>query len=277
MAENAESAEMVEAAWREFLTIGKVDQEQRQRRILSKLPGQPRCRLCHAPFKGLGSPVARLVFSRRPSSLHPRLCNTCGTFAKRFMGGAEIELTTLFADVRGSTGLAEKQRPTEFADLMNRFYKASTDVLIKSNAFIDKLVGDEVVALFVPVFAGPSYCRAAIDAAEKLLRATGHDAPDACWIPLGVGVHTGTAFMGAVGAKDQKIEITALGDAMNVGARLASEAKQREAFISEATVEAAGMDLSHLERRELKLKGRSEPVAVRVLRVDSTPAGEKRT
>jgi class 3 adenylate cyclase len=92
---------------------------------------------------------------------------------------------------------------------------------------------------------------------------------------VGVGVHTGTAYMGAVGAKDKKVEITALGDAMNIGARLASEAKQGEAFISVATAEAAGMDLSHLERRELKLKGRNEPVAVRVLRVDSTPAEEK--
>ena len=268
MSDMVGQSDAVEATWREFLTIGDVDRERQQRRILSKLPGTPRCRLCHAPFKGVGAPLARLFFSRRPSNMHPLLCNTCETFAHRYMGGAEIELAVLFADVRGSTALAEHQSPTEFANQMNRFYKASTDVLIRSNAFIDKLVGDEVIGLYVPGFAGAEFTNAAVSAAKALLEATGHGNAQGPWIPVGIGVHTGVAFVGAVGASGNKIEITALGDAMNVGARLASEAKQGEALISEVTLKTAGVDSKNLDRRELQLKGRGEPVPVRVLRVE---------
>ncbi len=266
MVDHSDQADLVEATWREFLTIGNIDQERRQRYILSRLPGKPRCRLCNAPFAGLGSPIARAVFSRRPSTMHPRLCNACDDFANRFMGGAEIELTTLFVDVRGSTGMAESRNPTEFAALMNRFYRASTDVLISCNAFVDKYVGDEVVAFFVPGFAGPRFSDAAIEAAGRLLEATGHGNAKGPWMPIGGGVHTGDAFMGAVGAKGKKVQITALGDAVNVGARLASEAGPGEMLISEDTIQAAGANLNHLERRELKLRGRREPVTVRVLR-----------
>ena len=268
MSDRDVQADAVEATWREFLTIGAINRERQQRRFLSKLPGTPRCRLCHAPFKGAGSPIAKIFFSRHPSNMHPLLCNTCETFARRYMGGAEIELTVLFADVRGSTALAEHQNPTEFANQMNRFYKASTDVLIRSNAFIDKLVGDAVIGLYVPGFAGAEFAHAAVSAAKALLEATGHDDAQGPWIPVGVGVHTGLAFVGSVGATGNKIEITALGDAMNVCARLASEAKQGEALISEVTLDTARVDSKNMDRRELQIKGRGEPVPVRVLRID---------
>ncbi len=268
MPDTAGKTETVEATWREFLTIGDVASERQQRRILSKLPGTPRCRLCHAPFKGFGSPIAKVFFSRRPSNMHPLLCNTCETFASRYLGGAEIELAVLFADVRGSTSLAENQTPKQFAEHMNRFYKASTDVLIGSNAFIDKLVGDEVIGLYVPGFAGADFARAAVEAGRTLLRATGHTNPRGPWVPVGVGVHTGNAFMGAVGAAGNKIEITALGDAMNIGARLASEARRGELVVSEVTLDKAGIDPENLERRELQLRGREGPVCVRVFKAD---------
>lgn len=266
MPDKAERHDEVEVTWREFLTIGNVARERQQRLVLSKLPGSPRCKLCHAPFDGLGSPIARFVFSRRPSNMHPLLCNTCETFARRYMGGAEIELAVLFADVRGSTALAETQNPTQFADQMNRFYKASTDVLVNSNGFIDKLVGDEVVGLFVPGFAGKDYVEAAVKAAVSLLRVTGHADPNGPWIPVGVGVHAGSAFMGAVGAAGNKIDITALGDVMNIGSRLAAEAKQGEALVSDVTLEAAGLASGNREKRDLQLRGRDCPVSVHVLR-----------
>jgi len=69
-------------------------------------------------------------------------------------GGTEIEITMLFADVRGSTTLAEGMTPAEFRNLINRFYKASSTELIRSEAMIDRLVGDELVGYFVPGIAG---------------------------------------------------------------------------------------------------------------------------
>src|SRR5205823_2140307 len=122
----------------------------------------------------IGGPLMRLC-GKRPSDKNPQFCGDC--LMKTPLGGAEITLSLLIADVRGSTGLAEQISPAAFTELMNRFYASSADVLIRSDALIDKLVGDQVIALYVPGFAGPDHARLAIDAAQDLLRATGHDAP----------------------------------------------------------------------------------------------------
>src|SRR5919199_2180281 len=236
----------------------------RGRHLFGLLPSDPRCTLCNAPFGGLGGLLMRPL-GKRPAAKNPRLCADCLT--KTPVGGAEVELSLLFADVRGSTTLAEGIRPAEFMQLMNRFYVAATDVLVPADALIDKFVGDEVVALFVPGFAGPDHARRAIRAAEELLRATGHADPGGPWLPVGAGVHTGVAFVGAVGSAGSVTDITALGDAVNSAARLASAAAAGEVLVSESSAEAARLTGDGLERRDLALKGRTEPLGVRVLRV----------
>lgn len=154
----------------------------------------------------------------------------------------------------------------EFSRLMNSFYDASNRVLIESDALIDKLVGDEVIGLYLPL-VGPDNPRRAILAARDLLRATGHEEPDGPWLPVGAGVHTGTAFVGAVGSSDTVTAFTALGDAVNVAARLSGAAASGEVLISEEAYAASALDLGDLERRELALKGRALSVGVRVLTV----------
>lgn len=155
---------------------------------------------------------------------------------------------------------------TEFSRLMNRFYSVATDVLIKTDAFIDKLVGDEVMAVFLPILAGEEHARKATQAARELLQATGHGDPGGPWVPVGVGVHTGAAFFGTVtGAEGTFSDLTALGDSVNVAARIASKARPGEALISDATHAAAGLDLGDLEQRQLELKGKSELWGVRVV------------
>ena len=188
-------------------------------------------------------------------------------FCHKHPGGAEIELSMLFVDARGSTSLAEKMSAAEFSRLMNRFYKVVTEVLIKTDAFIDKYVGDEVIGLYLPVFTGANHARAAIQAAQELLQVTGHEDKQGSWLPIGVGVHTGPAFVGTVkGAEDTVDDVTALGDNVNITARLASRAGAGEALISEVAYTADGLNLGNLEQRQLELKGKSEPVSVRVLK-----------
>ena len=177
-----------------------------------------------------------------------------------------MDLSLLFVDVRGSTNLAERMTATEFSQLMNRFYAVATDVLVKTNAFIDKLVGDEVMGIYLPIFTGSNHARPAADAARELLRATGHGGRGSPWLPVGVGVHTGTAFFGTVSGADGTFsDFTALGDTVNTAARVASAARAGEALITEAACAAAGLDLGSLEQRSLLLKGKSEPVTVRVV------------
>ncbi len=138
-------------------------------------------------------------------------------------------------------------------------------MLINSDALNEKLKGDEVTGLYFPAYAGQDYTRIAIQAAQMILQVTGHSGKDGPWIPVGIGVHSGTAFVGAVGSRDGLIEITALGDAANVAARLAANAGPGELIVSDEALIASGLDMDGWERRTLSLKGREEPVEVWVL------------
>ena len=192
---------------------------------------------------------------------------TAETIARTYRGGAEVELTLLFADVRGSTTLAERMTASEFSRLINRFYDVATHVLIDSDGWIDKLMGDEVIALYLPFLE--DHPARAVRAAQELMRATGQGSPAGPWIPVGIGIQTGTAFVGTVGSEDTVTDFTALGDAVNVATRLVSAAAAGEILVSNATYSGTGLMLEDLERRELALKVRTEPVGVRVMRVTS--------
>jgi adenylate cyclase len=227
------------------------------------LPSSPRCKLCAAPFAGPSAPFMRLL-DRGRWEKNPSICGLCFKQLEKARGGAEIELSMLFADVRGSTGLAETMGPGAFQNLLGRFYREATNTLVARDGIIDKFVGDEVVGLFLPVLAGQDHAAHAIDAARDLLRATGHGSDGGPWIPVGAGIHTGLAYVGVVG--DTVTDFTALGDSMNVTARLASAAGAGEILVSSRSAMAAGLDDS-LELRTLTLRGRVEPLDVRVLRV----------
>ena len=97
-----------------------------------------------------------------------------------------------------------------------------------------------------------------------MLRETGNDGPEP-WIPVGAGVHTGVAYVGRVGEGDA-CDFTAVGDAVNTAARLASSAGVGEVLVSRATVDAAGFDAGELEARTLSLRGRDETVDAVVAR-----------
>jgi adenylate cyclase len=147
---------------------------------------------------------------------------------------------------------------------MDRFYRTGVEALISYGALIDRFMGDQVVGYFVPGFAGPQHARQAVLCGLEILRATGHDR-ETPWVPVGAGVHTGEAFVGSVGKGEDLAELTAIGDAANVGARLASVADVGELVVSEAAYAAAGLG-GDIESRELVLKGVTVPVSVRVLR-----------
>ena len=258
------TAEEVERYWKAVLS-GEHPGLRRGRRFYGLLPKDPRCKLCNAPFAGPGAWVGRLA-GKQPSGKNPNFCGDC--LAKTPVGGAEVQISMLFADIRGSTALAEDIGPTEFAAALNRFYQAATRVLVRHNALIDRFVGDEVIGLFVAGYAGQNHASQAIAAARGLLEATGHSNPEGPWLPVGAGVHTGTVFVGVVGSDEGVTDITALGDPMNATARLASLAGAGEVLVSEEAAAAAQLDVSGLTTRDLDLKGRREPLAVRVLTVD---------
>jgi len=205
--------------------------------------------------------LMRLI-DRGPWDKNPAICGYCFRELERRHGGAEIKLSLLFADIRGSTGLGESMDPEKFRRLMDRFYHAATDVLVAHDGIVDKFVGDEVVALFIPALTGADHAGRAVAAARGLLAATGHHDRGGPWAPLGIGVHSGPAYVGSIGGT--VTDFTALGDTVNVTARLASEAAAGEILVSAEAAEKAELDAS-LETRHLTLRGRTQPLDVRVL------------
>lgn len=245
-----------EQQWRAVL-MGEARGLTVTRRLVGWMPAGPRCKLCLAPLRPPGSLALRLV-GFGPSRLNRRLCRACFRTVEKTPGGAEIELSFMFADVRGSTSLAERIPAQEFSKLISRFYGTAARVVDDWDGLVDKFVGDEVVALFIPGFAGEDHAARAIGAARDLLRETGNDDGSA-WIPLGAGVHTGVAYVGRVG-EDDACDFTAVGDPVNATARLASSAAAGEVLVSHSAAEAAGLDTTGLERRALTLRGRDETV-----------------
>lgn len=235
--------------------------DKRLRHILRVLPRDPRCKFCNAPFQGVGGLVVRALFGKQRSALNPRYCNLCEIASQEFPGGAEVEMSMLFIDIRGSTALSEKLSPTEFSQVINRFYAAATKVIIEEDGLVEKLAGDEVAAFWGAGFAGRDYIERTVNVARKLLRVM-----EGQKIPVGIGVHAGIAYFGAMGTTEGLTEISAKGDEVNTAARLASKAAAGEIIVSERALQKAHMDGSQLESRSLELKGISEPVSVRVMR-----------
>jgi adenylate cyclase len=258
MTDHEHPADSHEHVWRAILT-GQVRGLNTTRKLVGWIPAGPRCKLCLAPLRPPGSVLLKpMGFGQ--SKLNRRLCRSCFRSIEKHPGGAEVEISLLFADVRGSTGLAERMTPHEFSSLIARFYGTAARVVDARNGLVDKFVGDEVVALFIPGFAGEDHAAKALEAARELMRETGNDGAEP-WIPVGAAVHTGMPYVGRVGEGDA-CDFTAVGDPVNTTARLASSAGAGEILVSAAAVEAAQLDTVGLEMRTLELRGREESAEV---------------
>jgi adenylate cyclase len=245
-----------EEMWLRMLT-GDFPRLHRMRWMWGALPSPPRCKLCNAPFRGPGGLLMRAI-AYGPSSLNRRLCKWCIRALHKHPGGAEIDISVLFADVRGSTAIAERMPAEEFSRLIARFYGAAAEAIDEWDGIVDKFVGDSAVALFIPGFAGSDHAADAIAAARGLLQQTSNGGPEP-WIPIGVGVHTGKSFVGTVGEGDAR-DFTALGDTVNTAARLTGLAGPGEILVSAEAAAAGGLETNGLERRTLELRGREQSV-----------------
>jgi adenylate cyclase len=231
------------------------------------IPGGPRCKLCRSPFAGLGRILPGPNFS--PSRKNPNFCQRC--FEQAPLGCREMEVGVLFADVRGYTTLSESRSTAEVTELVNRFYALAADVLIRHDAVIDKLIGDEVMALFIPSWT-PAATSHMLHAAEDLLRGVGFGSDQGPWLPLGIGIDYGPASVGNVGSGEVK-DFTAIGDVVNTAARLQACAEAGQLVMSErvrANLEGPPPEAAAVE---LHLKGKEEPVRAWVISPHPTGRG----
>lgn len=254
---------VAEEIWRGIL-MGTDPKFRKARALYKHFPREPRCKMCAVPFAGPMATIMRMR-GRGRWSKNPKYCAMCFSLVSGVRGGAEIPCTLLFADVRGSTQLAERISSSEFSRLLNRFYDTAARILVEQDGIVDKFVGDEVMAIFIPALAQERHAARAIAAGQEIIQAVEE-------LPIGIGIQTGNAFVGSVGEAPHA-ELTALGDVVNTAARLASAAGAGEILVSREAADAAGLESETLEHRSLELKGKSLPTDVVVVKAGApTPA-----
>ena len=223
----------------------------RYRWINRHLPASPRCKLCLVPFGGLGR-IGRI----KPSRKNANFCRGCFEMAP--LGGYDMEVGVLFADIRGFTSWCESRSPAQVAEALNRFYAAASAALMSRDGLVDKLIGDEVMGLFLPVFSTLSEepCGVMVDAAHEMLERIGATSDP---LPVGVGLTFGMARVGNVGAGEVK-DFTAVGDVVNTAARLQASASPGEILMSADVHERIAERHPGAVPRTLALRGKSTPV-----------------
>jgi adenylate cyclase len=262
--------------WQAYFEFSTVRSTRAVHRIMRALPSSPRCGMCGAPFAGLGSRFVRPL-GFRPSRKNPSLCATCVELAPP--GGITTEVGVMFADLRGFTTRSESITPQEATALLRRLYAVAEDVLFPE-ALIDKLIGDEVMALYLPIFvAGSSFtpddadrrtvAKVMLDHARRLLEGLGYGSRDGPALALGIGLDYGEAFVGNIGGKGAISDFTAIGDVVNTAARLQSCAASGEVVVAERLARHLDQPAGPLEH--LTVKGKHEPVAAQRARWFETP------
>ena len=160
--------------------------------------------------------------------------------------------------------MGEQMNPAQFAALLNRFYHATSHVLIAAESWIDKLVGDEVMALYIPAM-GQDYRQRSVLTGIAMLEAVGYRPGESPWLEMGIGIHAGLAYVGKVGAEGSDA-VTAVGDTVNTAARIQSQSGAGELLIGEDLYQSVSHLFPALEQRSLTVKGKEEPVPVRVIK-----------
>jgi adenylate cyclase len=183
--------------------------------------------------------------------------------------GQERYLVSMFADMRGSTKLAEKALPFDTVFIVNRFLGAVSQAVIECGGQPNQFVGDGQLALFGLSSSPQTACRQALKAAamiadnvDELNQFLSHDLREP--IRFGIGIHSGEVIIGDIGYRDHMV-FTALGDAVNVAARLQDMTKSLgcEVIVSEEVCATAGLAADALPKQDVEIRGRSEPMTVR--------------
>jgi adenylate cyclase len=184
------------------------------------------------------------------------------------LGGAQTEVTVLFADIRGFTTLSEKLPPAAVVTLLNEYFAEMVDAIFAHRGMLDKFIGDAVMAVFGAPKASPTHAADALRAAAAMLdRLEGLNARRAARgeppIKIGIGLHSGPVLLGRIGS-ERRMEYTAIGDAVNVASRLEGLTKERGVplLLTRETADRLGPGVGLVAHGELQVRGRDRPIEV---------------
>ncbi len=186
------------------------------------------------------------------------------------IGGTDMEVGVLFADLRGFTSWCEDQPPSAVERALNRFYTVTTAVITEADGLVDKLVGDEVMGLFLTAFPslGERTCDVMVAAAEEIVRRLHASADAGERLPVGIGLNFGMARVGNVGVGEVK-DFTAVGDVVNTASRLQACAGAAQIVMAEAVYERVRERYPGLAHTDFDVKGKTDAVGGRVLAVEN--------
>lgn len=182
------------------------------------------------------------------------------------LGGKNSCITALFSDIRGFTSMSEKLSPQVVVQILNEYFADMTPIVFEYQGLLDKFMGDGLMALFGVPYAcdeAASNAVAAAIAMQRRMEEVNEDLAEAglAEIAIGIGINTGTATVGYIGSRE-RTDYTAIGDTVNLGARLEKQAKAGQIIISNFTREAIGDNFPLKPSGEIRVKGRQEAVQI---------------
>ena len=261
MSEQYQAQQGNEELWQTIFGVGHPDLL-KQQWLHKKLPQKPRCRLCLVPFKGLGGWFMRRK-GKAPNSRNPNFCNACDKFLEAFPGGAEVDMSILYVDIRHSTEYSQNHKTADVSQRINTFLSEATNIITSNDGFVMAFYGDCVVAAWPPGFSGKDHAAKAFKTAQQLVRDKNMVDSQGDMIPIGVGIHTGPVYIGTVSAMQGSFrDVSIFGSAVNLAARLAAHATARQALGTRENLESAGKRSDELKFETVELKGFENPVEV---------------
>ena len=225
----------------------------------------------HAP------PAVRLACQVRPQhslTIRPLipLREVPGAGWDSYRWGVERRITVLFADLRSFTSLAERLYPYDAVFLLNRYFEVMSEAIERHGGEVDKFLGDGIMALFGIAPARGAGSRDALFAARDMMKALDglnreFEATLAGQLRMGFGIHMGPAVLGRIGG-GRKTGLTALGDSVNIASRLEGLNKEfgSTLVVSDAAMRVSGLTIEGAEMHEIAVRGRSEMLAVHVVK-----------
>jgi len=216
----------------------------------------PECVICGTALSGPLGYLFRLLGINR-SARNPNLCNRCNTHVEE---GRVVELTVLFADLSGFTAMTRQLGPERTHAVVDAFLKSATYALVRRGAFIDKYVGDAVMAFFnAPIRYDDHAARAVAAALEIESDMPGLSAQFGIDLRAAIGIASGWAHVGRLGSGEGK-DYTAIGDVVNLAARLEGQAHGGEVVVDEPVYRQVASQYPDLAPEQVELKGFDEPI-----------------
>lgn len=183
------------------------------------------------------------------------------------LGGERMDISLIFVDIRGFTTLSEKLEPEQVIQFLNEYLDVCTKAIFKFNGTLDKFIGDGVMAIFGAPIRYENHAEMAVRAALEMKKQTAMLEARLMeklgfTVRFGVGINCGPAIVGNIGSEELRLDYTAIGDTVNLTARLESNAKPGQILISDNIYERVGHLFEIESMGEIKVKGKELPVTI---------------